>query len=543
MATTKFRSDGRARGAFGSGRSLGAAVSLALALLGCKARPAPVSLRPEPPLPVAPAGLAVTLSVPNLTALYAGVRALGGARASALPQSPELALAAVFGLPVQAASALLLEQPAAGAFVLGAEGAPSFVLACRVRSGSELVVALGKGGAPAWRATSDAASGLTTLTAKDGSAFGVVGDRLVFASAPAALDGAGAYVARVLAARPPAESALRLDVVAAAFPRLASLLGARWQAARASLASLAASARAEAGRPADFADPQTLLAFGDEAVRGLASRVGSSRAATLTLMLPPARAELAFELEPVPGSVADAELQKSATGSLEPLLALPGESVLGVLSRASSPTGTARAPDDHSFEAALALAGRGLGETTVIGLLPDESAVMESDLGDAGALEQSEKGLVAGVNTPELRAVLAPFLGKGSARARTDRMIGFDAPVHHVVFPPARAGANAPELAWGVRGHEVLAAFGARGAAALASLVNRERTSTLASEPEVAAAAARRTAASFAALANLGGLAGAPAYVLLACGKRGVAARFELELNGAAASFLTRLLP
>lgn len=542
VATTKFRSDGRAGSVLGSRGGLGAAAALALALVGCKARPASVSLRPEPPVPAVPADLGATLSVPSVAAFYGGMRALGGARASALPQSPELAFAAAAGLPVQAASALVLDQPAAGALLLAADGTPAVVFACRVRSGRELVLALSSGATPARHASIDS-SGLTTLTANDGSAFGVVGDWLVLASTTDALGKAGSYVARVLATRTPAESSLRIDLAPAAFPRLAKLLGARWQAARTSLVALAVNARAEAGRPADFADPQAILGFADEAVRRLVARVDSSRAATLTLTLAPARAELALELEPVPGSVADAELKSSITGSLEPLLALPRESVLGVLSRGSSPAGGMPAKDDHSLAATLVLAGRGLGETTVLGLLPDESAVIESDLGDAALLEQSEKVLMAAVSTPELRAPLAPFFGKGSVRARTDRVPGFDAPVHHVVFPAARPGATPPELVWGVQAHEVLGAFGARAATSLPRLVNRERASSLAAEPELAAAAARRGAAAFAASVNLGGLAGAPAYVLLACGKRAAAARFELELNGAAAGFLARLLP
>jgi hypothetical protein len=175
--------------------------------------------------------------------------------------------------------------------------------------------------------------------------------------------------------------------------------------------------------------------------------------------------------------------------------------------------------------------------------LADESAVLESELGELDALEQSEKAFIAAVNAPELRAPLAPFLGQGSVRVRSERVPGFDAPVHHLVFPAARASAGPPELAWGVRGHEVLATFGLRGAASVASLANRERASSLAAEPELAAAAARRSPASFAASLNLAGVAKAPAYLLVSCGKRGNTARFELEFNAPAAAFLARLLP
>lgn len=559
VATTKSRSEGRACGAFGSPRSLSAAVALTLVLAGCRARPAPASTRAEPPVPAAPADLAATLSVPNLAALYASARALGGARTSSLPQSPELALAAGVGLPVQAASALVLDQPAAGALLVAESGAASAVFACRVRSGRELVLALSGGAAPARHANVDAASGLTTLVGSDGSAFGVVGDWLVLASTTDALASAGPYVARVLGARPAAADALRVDVPAAAFPRLVKLLGARWQTLRASLASLAASARADAGRPADFADPKTILGFSDELVKRLVARVAASRAATFTLALPPARAELALDLEPLPGSAAEVELQKLVTGSFEPLLALPRATVLGVLSRAASPSGGSDEPaasgalsnmlsaglpakNDRSLEATLALAARGLGETTSVGLLPDETAVVESGVADSAALEQAEKGLVTAVNTPELRAPLAAFLGSGLVREHTERVPGLDTPVHRIAFP-ARAGATAPELAWSVRDRALLAAFGAKGAAALATLATTPSSATLAAEPELAAAATRRTSAAFAVAANLGGLAGVPAYALLACGKHEGAARFELELNAAAVGFLGRLVP
>ncbi|HTQ05686.1 MAG TPA: hypothetical protein VMI54_17610 [Polyangiaceae bacterium] len=517
-------------------------------------------MQPELPLPAAPADLAATLSLPNPAAFYAGIRTLGGARVSALPNSPELALAAGLGLPVQAASALVLDRPAAGALLAAESGATAVVVAFQVRNGRELVLSLSGGATPARRTTVDTKSGLTTLTAPDGSAFGVLGDWLVLASTPDALDTAGPYVTRVLGARSAAASGLRVDFVSAAFPRLASVITARWQALRASLAELADKARAEAGRPADFADPQLILGFAEDVVHRTGARIASSRAATFTLELGADRAELAFELEPAPGSSAASELASSVTGPLDPLLALPRDTVLGLVSRQPPPPNAAEAaPPEGPVESVLdaklggidkttlrdtvALLARGVGETTVVGLLPDETVVLEGDLRDAGALEQAERSVVAGLNAPELRAELTPFFGKRVVRTRTERVPGFDAPIHHVVLPLAKPGEREPELAWGVHGQALFATLGRAEGASFAALASAPSTSTLGADLELRAAAARRNPASFAAMANLSGLAGAPAYVLFAYGKRGKAARLELELDGAAPSFLGRLVP
>lgn len=516
-------------------------------------------MRAEPPVPEAPADLAATLSVPSIAALYAGVRALVPSRAGALPASPELASAAGLGLPLPVANALVLERPAAGALLVGDGGAAELVVACPLRSGRELLLSLGSG-TPALEPTVDAKSGLSTFTATDGAAFGILGDWLVLATTPHALGAAGPYVARVLASRPPAASALRVDVVAAAFPRLARALSARWQATRALLASLAARAQADAGRPADFADPEVILKLADSTVASVAAHVASSRAASLTLSFGPARAELALELTPAAGGSASAALARSVTGSLEPLLALPRETVVGVLARAPEQAPPANetvaagalasvlasklpANEQSSFASVFALLARGLGKTTVLGLLPDASAVAESELGDADALAHAELGLVAAVNAPAARGPLAPFFGKRPVHVRADDVAGFDGPVHRVVFPVARGGERDPELAWGLRAHEVFATLGHHDTSALAALASEPPPATLGADPELRAAAQRHPDAAFAVAANLGALAGAPAHLLFACGKHGEAERFELELGGAAPALVGRLAP
>jgi hypothetical protein len=558
VATTKSRSDGATGGVFGR-----AGVVFVLVLAGCKAsRPVPASmLDAGPALPSVPTGLLATISVPSPRALYAGVRALGGSRARALPASPELTLAAGLGLPARIAGALEFDRPLAGAILASDVGAPSVVIACRVRSGNELVLALSGGTKPEWRAVREANSGLTVLTASDGSAFGVIGDWLVLASAPGELASAGPYVARVLGARPPAETAVRIEVAGSAFDGLAGALRARWAASRASSALLAARTQADAGRPADFADPEAILRVADGAVASLGELVASSRAAVVTLSLGSARAELALEVEPTPGGAADAATRRLVTGPLDPLLGLPKSSVLGVLMRArTAEPGVAAADgagplaevlgprlsekDRASFGEALSLAERGLGETTSLALLPDASAVMHSDVGDPDTLERAVPSLLGALRVPALRVPLAPLLGTAEPRVSTAKAPGFDAPIHRLLFAPPRAGASGVELSWGLKGREFWLSASRDSTSTLASLASASPSETLGADAELRAAAARRSSAALAVWADLAGFAGAPASALFVCGKRGGAARIELELSGAVLGpALERLLP
>ena len=145
------------------------------------------------------------------------------------------------GLPALVATQVSGDVPVVGAVARGEQGAVALTLGLHVRSGRELVAAMTKGNAPTHQATTDAASGLTLLTARPGHeappvALGVIGNTLLAALGRADLEQLGPYVGRTLAARSPRESAVVVTVPASALSGAAAdAVRSHWQRARAEL--------------------------------------------------------------------------------------------------------------------------------------------------------------------------------------------------------------------------------------------------------------------------------------------------------------------
>jgi hypothetical protein len=543
VATTKFRSEARAR-ARGLLRAAAIGALAVLLLLGCKARsgpsPAPSAVPPPPP---APAGLVAELVAPSPATLYGSLRALVASRTPLLPESPELALATVLGLPPQAAAAVLLDRPLVGAAVAQTAGPElSFVVACRVKSGAELAVVLAGRGAPRPGAP----------------ALGVVDDWLIVANDAAAASAVGPYVARVLGARPPPAEALTVEVRETALRgAVISTLRAKWSESRAALSALAAQARKSAGRPADFGDPEAMLLSADERVASLLGLLESSRRLGLTLTSGEGRVTLGVELEPAPGGAAEKVVQSLPVGDLAPLLALPGDTVAGVLLRtneaeletladesdagASGPFWSRLTPKDAAaLRRALGQAAKGYGTTTAFGLLRNKAFVLESSLRDAAAFQAAAPELTRALRLPPLRDAFGALLGKLDPRESVVKLPGLDSPLHRVTLAPARPPEKSTEWWWGIRGRTLLVVSSAEPSATFATLLQEPAAETLARNTALAGMVERRAKAALAFYADLAVLdaAAVPAPALFVYGRRERSMRLELELSNAAASQL-----
>jgi hypothetical protein len=480
--------------------------------------------------------------VPSPSALYGGLRSLAASRAPMLPTSPELAFASVLGLPPQVAGALLLDRPLVGAAVVP-EGAvsPAWVGACRVKSGAEL---------------SQVLAGRTA--APGAPALGVVDDWLIVATDPKDVKSFGPYLARTLGARPAPVEALVIEVREAALRGPATAVVRRaWTEARASLSVLAGQARESAGRPADFGDPGTILLAADERVAALLGLLESSRRLRLALTLGEAWLALGLELDPAPGGAAERAALALPAGDLAPLLALPEDSVAGVLLRmneadldafanegdagASGAFWSRLAPQDAAaLRRAVGQAAKSFGTTSVLGLLRDKSFVLTSVLREPASFERAAPELTRALRLPAIREPLAPLLGKIDARETQTKFDGLDSPLRRLSVARATQREKGSEWWWGIRAGTLLLAGAPDPSATFSKLVKALPADTLARHATLLAMAGRRSPSALALYADLAMLeaAPAPAPALFTYGRREKSMRLELELSNAAASSL-----
>jgi hypothetical protein len=458
-------------------------------------------------------------------------------------------LATVLGLPAQAAGALLLDRPLVGAAVLREGSASlSFVGACRVKSGAELAQVLAGRAAP-----------------PGAPALGVVDDWLVVADEPKALSSVGPYVARTLGARPVPSEALTIEARESALRGAASAsLRAQWTASRAALSALAVQARASEGRPADYGDPAAILLAADERVATLLGVLESSQRLTLALTLVDSGLAPGLELEPSLGGAAEAATLALPSGDFTPLLALPRDTVAGVLWRtneaelnalateagATEPDAGASNPfwaglpakEAAPLKRALAEAAKGFGTSFAFGLLPDKTFALTSALRDPAAFERAAPGLTRALRLPPVREPLGTLLGKIEPSERQRKLPGLDSPLHQLTLVPKRGAEQGSEWWWGIRERTLLVAGAPEPAATFKKLVESAPADTLAANSGVAAMARRRVSAALAVYAELSLLEpnAGPAPLLFAWGRRERTLRLELELSNAAASRLLR---
>jgi hypothetical protein len=327
--------------------------------------------------------------------------------------------------------------PIVGA-VLGRTGSaePDIVLGMHVTSGAEVVASLTLGDAAKFRRV-ELAPRVVRLVSAPGAAeldgaLGVSGNYLLLASRADALRDAGRFVAEGVAKRARSEVGLSLSANQGA---VASALSRRlrelWQARRAELVERARAERQVKGRPADFADPEALLAGADGVMESWLSVLESSRA--LSFELVPEAARMRLELALLPGAEgAAAQLDKElVVGSLAPLLALPRAANVALLVR-GEPAGHAadgnslaealsklfgsRLSAEQSKQLSAALSGFAQAHhgASTAALVAPPALLLTFETTDAEAFSQSFADVLSLLELPPISSWLGGLMGKPS---------------------------------------------------------------------------------------------------------------------------------
>jgi len=501
----------------------------------------------------------VTVRAPS--ALYASLRGLLPGAGAGAPTHAALALAAAANLPLSAANALLLERPCHAALVSGDGANVGSAVACRVRSGPELVVALSAGASAERRATSDPVTGLTVLASPGAPPLGVVDDFLVASNDEATLRAVGPYVARALAARSLPTEAVVLEVAAPALRGpLERSVRARWEAARDGLAVLAKQAASAEGRPPDFGDPEQILAFANERVAMLLELLQSCERLRLTFTPGAACLELRLALTPTPGGAADAATRALVVGSLQPLLSLPRATVGAGLFRftaADCECGDDRPADAGSpatSASSLQVAKKALGRafrsvleqsdgTTVVALGVERALIVRRQTRAPAASEQALGELFRAARAPAISRALEPMLGKLLVREESLSVPGLDGSARRAELTVQGLGLQQAEVAWAARGDALWAVGGAGAKQRLAATVAAPEAERLGSNSAVGPLLARHEPAAFALLVNSGALTTGAAEPpsLLSFTRRDESAQLVLDVARADAERLVKV--
>jgi hypothetical protein len=279
----------------------------------------------------------------------------------------------------------------------------------------------------------------------------------------------------------------------------------------------------------------------------------------LALTLVESGLALGLELEPSPGGAAETATLALPSGDFAPLLALPRDTVAGVLWRTSeaelnalateADAGTSNrfwaglpAKEAAPLKRAIAEAAKGFGTSSAFGLLPDKTFALTSALRDPAAFARAAPGLTRALRLPPVREPLGALLGKLEPSERQGKLPGLDSPLHQLTLVPQRGAEKGSQWWWGIRESTLLVTGAPEPAVTFTKLVEGAPADTLAANPGVAAMARRRVPSALAVYAELSLLEpkAGPAPLLFACGRRERTLRLELELSNAAASRLLR---
>lgn len=519
--------------------------------VGCSKRTesAPQASSQKPAEVAAPPSMVAELTVPDPRRLWASLRKLGGPRAESLTSNFELAFFFAFGIPPRVAGYVRPDTPVVGVVLAPPGGEPALVLGVRTVRGAELVQELTREGSGI-RAERDGSPVTLLVGSQAEPPLGVVDDWLVTSRDPTSVRAAAPYLARTLGARRPSEAPLTLAVSRGALEGpLTQAINERWAKARTALAAKASETRKEHGRPADFADPEAVLALGDGAVRTLLGLFASSERLTLVLRPEADRLELVVTLGPREGGELARAVAALEVGSLEPLLALP-QIAFAVLSRSSDAERTASAEnpadalrtllgprlsekDAAPLADALRSFHRGRGSVTLFGLLAGGEPFVKQDARDPKELERGIRGLLASGRVPAIADPLEPFVGKIGVPERVGPTAGSEGSALRVGI--GRMGRGGPgELLIQVRGETAVLIASEDARPGLVALTTNDNP--IGKAPAVAKLAEARPPAALALYADVSPLAvagerPASAPVLGVIGKRGTDALFELALS------------
>jgi len=541
----------------GRGAALGAVLFLAstaqLSLAGCRRKtsaplPAAVSSAPTRPREVL---AELVLAEPR--ALWPRLTEVLGPVGRGLPQAPELALAAFLGVPALSANSFDFRSPLVMSWV--AADAPGLVIGVHLESGPELVAKLTTGVAPTHRVERRGPLSLVFSLADAGRfAFAICGDS-VLVGPRTTVERVGEYVARGLAPKAQARAPISLYAPGEALRAFGGpALRAAWTARRAELLAALTREQVQRGRPADFAEPQALLAWLDEWMQMLIAVVESARELRGDLSVAGESVALELELEPEPAGAGQAFAQSLQGGDAAALGALPAETAVGVLLRrgASEPpnrTTLARAlfgsrpseRDQLSLERAFSDIDAGRGDVQAFALLADLSVVWRGGVNDATRLRAGIAALLPLLTRkPWSEALTAAFGRPTLVQQPVENMD--DATLQRTRLSLAKAGVAAPktyELASLVSARRFVMTFSSAGTSLLdRALAAEVGGAGLAGQPSLAPLIADRHDVSYAAVADFSrlGLAapGSPAALGADFGARDGALCLSLRADAAA---------
>jgi hypothetical protein len=375
-----------------------------------------------------PADLAAEIFVDRPFETWTALRALLPPGA-ALPVEYAALLAAVFGIPEAARTALTRTSPAAGVVLANGEET-ALVAAFPVQSGRAVLAALTSGKHARYASRRDAASGVVTLRLLRASqvgerALGVHGDVLLVASSPDALLRAGAFVAAAVArrgARPP-------GVVASLSER-----------ARKGTAVEALKAAWERQAAAGWSAPSGVQHY---AMSWLGALLESAQQVRVIVQPGPDHLEARVEVEPTPGGLAHELFGDLRSGDASSLLALPAESALALWSPSSARSHQQSSSDAartvHALfgdrlnaaerarlaDALSALAqARGAYMTYALLTSAEPHFVLRGPVRDGARFEAGLAGLTRALEMPAVTDALARLVGPIAVRRDTSRLSG-----------------------------------------------------------------------------------------------------------------------
>jgi hypothetical protein len=512
-----------------------------------------------------PAAALAEITVPEPSRLWTAMRELTGGRFIAA--NLEMQLAESLGLSPLAAGAFVIQSPIRGVLLQDeASPSPSLVWAVRLKSGAELETLLTKGSQAVFT-SQRLPSGETLLIAKQPPAehqLAVVGNALLVAPNRELLLLASRYLTQSFpqvssAAKPAPYLEVTLDQ--RGLQRLSEPLRQAWQAQRASLALLLDQQTAAQGRPADYADPASVLRLLGQQVQETLDLVGGLSGVRIRLNQRQDHWILEMTLDAPANSAAQKWFAGFTPGQLPPWAQLSNRSRLLVSHALSAEPELGKSVARHfadlfaerltpadllRIEKAFTVLGNGLGTSCTWGWLEEGEGgalFLVSRVRDATSFKQGLKGMFELHTVPALRKIASELLD-GAQLAPVELEIGGDA-VEGYQWPrasvsgAASAGSGStgsaparPGVLWAVHGELGYVVWGPDSVAALRELLMP--TQTLADQAELQSILGRGHTVRNMALLSYGnspGVGGVVAFGSIAANQSG--AELRLQVNRA----------
>jgi hypothetical protein len=400
---------------------------------GCRKSAPPAPQTQAAATPARPEEVVAELLLPKPQELWPRLRALAGPLGAAMPSAPELAVAAVVGVPALAAGSFDLRSPVVGAWVLG--DAAGMVVGVHVESGPELIAKVASGSNPTHRVERRGAISYLSRASGGGFAFAVCSDTVLIGP-ERAVERVGEYLARAAFPKARSEGPLVIDSSGSMKAWLVPALRNAWSARRAELGAALGRERALHGRPADFADPEAVLTALDALVQGGVAFVESTRDAHAELELPDGQMMFSLRVTPEANGAAARIVASMRPGSTALMRELPRQTAVALLHRRpadSTPAGPfARAlfgarlsdADAAALSGSLEDLAAGRGNVEAVALTSDLGLVWQGDVHDANRLRAGMKSLLPLLTRPPFAAALGASVGRPSIERRASRSAG-----------------------------------------------------------------------------------------------------------------------